>query len=95
MNGFTPLVQDVDVHSTVPINLNVALKVSTASSTVTVEGGEDLVENDPTFHTDVDRDLAQKLPLESQSSSLSSLVTLAERSGQHEALATNGRTASA
>ncbi len=43
---------------------------------MTVEGSEDLLENDPTFHTDVDRGLFQKLPLESQSSSLSSLVTL-------------------
>ena len=37
----------------------------------------DLVENDPTFHTDVDRELFDKLPLESSSSELSSLVTLA------------------
>jgi hypothetical protein len=36
-----------------------------------------LLENDPTFHTDVDRNLFDKLPLESASSSLSSLVTLA------------------
>src|SRR6202008_39292 len=43
----------------------------------TVEAGADLVENDPTFHTDVDRELFDKLPLESQSSSVSSLVTLA------------------
>ena len=44
---------------------------------VTVEGnGGDLLENTPTFHTDVDRGLFDKLPLESQSSSLSSLVTL-------------------
>ena len=42
-----------------------------------VEAGGDLVETDPTTHTDVDRGLFQKLPLESQSSSLSSLVTLA------------------
>jgi hypothetical protein len=76
MSGFSAFVQDVDVNSVVPINLNVALKVSTASSTVTVEG-EDLIENEPTFHTDIDRDLSQKMPLESQSSSLSSLVTLA------------------
>ncbi len=47
-----------------------------SSSTVTVEGGGDLLENEPTFHTDVDRALFNKLPLESQSSSLSSLVTL-------------------
>ena len=31
-------------------------------TTVTVEAGEDLVENDPTFHTDVDRELFDKLP---------------------------------
>jgi hypothetical protein len=35
-----------------------------------------LVENDPTFHTDVDKELFDKLPLESASSSLSSEVTL-------------------
>ena len=34
------------------------------------------IENTSTFHTDVDRGLFDKLPLESQSSSLSSLVTL-------------------
>jgi hypothetical protein len=43
---------------------------------VTVEATGDLVEDDPTFHTDVDRDLFIKVPLESQSSTLSSLVTL-------------------
>ena len=76
MTGFGSIVQDVDVTSTVPISLNIPLQVSTASTTVTVQG-EDLVENDPTFHTDIDRDVTEKLPLESQSSSLSSLVTLA------------------
>jgi hypothetical protein len=75
MTGFGSFVQDVEVHSVVAVNLTIPLKVSAASSTVTVEG-EDLVENDPTFHTDVDRGLFGKLPLESQSSSLSSLVTL-------------------
>ena len=59
-----------------PVALNIGLKVSAASNTVTVEGGGDLVEDDPTFHTDVDRKAFQKVPLESQSSSLSSLVTL-------------------
>ena len=45
---------------------------------MTVEaGGGDLIETDPVTHTDVDRGLFEKLPLESQSSSLSSLVTLA------------------
>jgi len=73
--GFAGFVQDVDVRSGVPVTLAVKLVVGTAAETVQVTG-EDLIENDPTFHTDVDRDLFQKVPLESQSSSLSSLVTL-------------------
>jgi hypothetical protein len=57
-------------------NVKLALTVTGGSSTVTVEAKGDLVEDDPTFHTDVDRDLFIKVPLESASSSLSSLVTL-------------------
>jgi hypothetical protein len=76
--GFAPYAQDVDVRSTVPVTVAVALKVTGSSEQVTVEAsGEDLMENTPTFHTDVDRDLFNKIPLESASSSLSSLVTLA------------------
>ena len=41
-----------------------------------VEAG-DLIETDPSTHTDVDRALFDKLPLERSTSSLSSLVTLA------------------
>src|ERR1700729_4264041 len=74
--GFESYAQDVDVRSAVPVSVSIALKLQGASSTVTVEGGGDLLENDSTFHTDVDRTLFEKLPLESQSSSLSSLVTL-------------------
>jgi Carboxypeptidase regulatory-like domain len=75
--GFAPYFQDVDVRSTVPVNLSITLKVGGSAESVTVEAtGEDLLENTSTFHTDVDRGLFDKLPLESQSSSLSSLVTL-------------------
>jgi Carboxypeptidase regulatory-like domain len=74
--GFATAAQDVDVRSTVSVTLNTTLQVGTASDTVMVQGGQDLVEDDSTFHTDVDRGLFQKVPLESQSSSLSSLVTL-------------------
>jgi hypothetical protein len=76
-SGFSPYSQDVDVRSGVPITVNVKLTLAGTSSTVTVEAAADLLENDPTFHTDVDRGLFDKLPLESQSSSLSSLVTMA------------------
>jgi hypothetical protein len=77
-NGFAPFEHDVDVRSVVPTSVVIGLKLSTAATTITVQGaaGEDLVEKDPVFHTDVDKDLFDKVPLESQSSSLSSLVTL-------------------
>ena len=74
--GFAPYAQDVEVRSVVPLDIKISLKVAGSSETVTVEAGGDLVENDPTFHTDVDKNLFDKLPLESASSSVSSLVTL-------------------
>lgn len=75
--GFAPYAQDVDVRSTVPVSLNISLKLGGTEESVTVEAnGGDLLENTSTFHTDVDRGLFDKLPLESQSSSLSSLVTM-------------------
>jgi hypothetical protein len=76
--GFAPHVQDVDVHSTVPIRLKVSLAISTGTQTVTVHAqANDLIETTPTNHTDIDRTMFTKMPLESQSSQLSSLVTLA------------------
>jgi len=75
--GFAPYAQDVDLRSPVPVNLKISLQLATAVQSVTVESnGTDLIENDPTFHTDVDRSLFEKLPLESSSSAVSSLVTL-------------------
>ena len=75
--GFTVHAQDVEPRSAVPIDVTVKLDVAGSTTAVTVEAeGGDLVENDPTFHTDVDKNLFDKLPLESQSSSVSSLVTL-------------------
>lgn len=76
--GFAPYVQDVDVRSIVPVQVSVKLQVAGSSTTVTVTGeAGDLVENTPVAHTDIDRSLFQQVPLESNSSSLSSLVTLA------------------
>jgi hypothetical protein len=72
--GFDAYHHDVDVHSPVAINVTDALKIGGTATTVTVDSG-DLLENDSTVHTDVDRGLMEKIPLESQSSGLSSLVT--------------------
>jgi hypothetical protein len=74
--GFAPVAQDAHVTSSIPVTTTLALKVEGSSTSVTVEA-EDLVSNDPLAHTNVDRNLFNRLPLESQSSSLSSLVTLA------------------
>src|ERR1700687_4665462 len=74
---FAPYAQDVDVRSIVPVTLSITLQIKGSAETVTVEAaGEDLLENTSTFHTDVDRGLFDKMPLESRSSSVSSLVTL-------------------
>jgi hypothetical protein len=75
--GFNSYAQDIDVRSVVPVDVKISLKVKGTSESVTVEAAGDLLENDPTFHTDVDRGLFDKIPLESASSSVSSLVTLA------------------
>jgi hypothetical protein len=75
-NGFGSLTRNVEIRSAVGTSLKLALPIAGASSTVTVEAQGDLVEDDPTFHTDVDREAFIKVPLESQSSTLSSLITL-------------------
>ena len=76
--GFASFAQDVDLRSPLPVNVKVNLQLASAMQTVTVEGNAaDLLENDPTFHTDIDRSLFDKMPLESVSSSVSALVTQA------------------
>ncbi len=76
--GFASYATDIDVRSVVPVSVSANLEVKGSSETVTVESSaQDLLENEPTFHTDVDRQLFDKLPLESESSAVSSLVTLA------------------
>ena len=74
--GFSSVSQSIEIRSKVGIDLNLVLQIADASATVTVEAtGGDLVETDSTFHTDVDRDQFSKVPMESESSTLSSLVT--------------------
>jgi hypothetical protein len=75
--GFATRVQDVDLNSMVPVSVKITLELAGGKTEVTVTGeAADLIEPDPTTHTDVDRALFDKLPLESQSSSISSLITL-------------------
>ena len=75
--GFQPFERDVDVRSGVPITVDIALALAGATSSVQVVGhAEDLLERDPTAHTDIDQSLMSKLPLES-SSGLNQIMTLA------------------
>jgi hypothetical protein len=68
---------DVDVKSPIPVEVRFNLKVGAATTRVAVTAeAQDLIEVDPSSHTDLDRGLFEKVPLESQSSSISSLVTL-------------------
>lgn len=75
---FQPHDEDVNVRSPVPIDLTLKLQLRQQSTAVTVTTeGQDLINTTPTTQTYVDRELFQKLPLDSSSSQLSSLVTLA------------------
>ncbi len=73
--GFASLHQNTEVNSVVGTYLSLIMHVGGATQSVTVQALGPTVENTPTFHTDVDRNLFITVPLESQSSSLSSLVT--------------------
>jgi hypothetical protein len=76
--GFDGFTEDVDVKSSVPLVLmKIGLKIGGQTESITVsENASDLLEVTPEDHTDVDRSLIEDLPLESQSSSVSSLITL-------------------
>ncbi len=73
--GFAPFTQATSIDSVVGTQLQIHLNLAGTSQTVTVESQGPLVEDTSTYHTDIDRDLFNTVPLESQSSTLSSLVT--------------------
>ena len=76
--GFQTLERDVDIRSGVPITLDLTLPLAGATENVAVVGhGGDLLERDPTAHTDIDQTLIAKLPLETSSSGLNQIVTMA------------------
>jgi hypothetical protein len=75
--GFNTLQRDVDVRSAVPTDLNLQLALAGTVESVSVVGhAEDLLERDPTAHTDVDENVISKLPL-GASGGLNQIITLA------------------
>ncbi len=76
--GFRTLERDVDVRSGVPITLDLTLALASATAAVDVVGhAEDLLERDPTAHTDIDQSLIDKLPIETSSGGLNQVVMMA------------------
>jgi len=75
--GFQPFSKSVELASGIAVTVPVALAPAAANTVVTVDAPVDLVETDSTAHTDIDRSTIDRLPVESASSELSSIVTLA------------------
>ena len=76
--GFSTFSFDAEVYSVLPFNQNVTLNVAGTTTTVKVNGdSDDLVYSDPSTHTDIDRDVMAKLPMDGTSSGLSAAITQA------------------
>jgi hypothetical protein len=61
--GFAPLSQDLSIRNSVPVELKLSLALADANTVVTVEApGADVLETDPSAHSDVDRSQMLKLP---------------------------------
>ncbi len=76
--GFSSYSQDVELRSVVPVTISVTLQALVEATTVTVhEEAGDLVETDSTFHSDVDKNLIDRLPMPAESSGMSAAVTAA------------------
>ncbi|PYQ80111.1 MAG: hypothetical protein DMG01_07090 [Acidobacteria bacterium] len=74
--GFKTFERDVDVRSAVPIILDLALEVGVTEAVSVVGHAEDLLEHDPTAHTDIDASRIDKMPIEAQAG-LNQVITLA------------------
>jgi hypothetical protein len=76
VQGFQRFERDVNVRTGVPIELTLTLQLAGTSTEVQVVGhAEDLLERDPTAHTDIDQSLIDKLP--SSAGGLNQVVTMA------------------
>lgn len=74
--GFSNYVQDVELRSVVPVTLTITLQAVVESQVVTVkETAGDLVETDSTFHTDVDKNQLDRLPMPTEGAGVAAAVT--------------------
>lgn len=75
-SGFTPIAQNADVRSTVPVTLKIELPVAGVNAEVTVEAEGNIIETEPSAHSDVDLSMLSKLPITMAGSGLSEAVTM-------------------
>ncbi len=75
--GFQHYHQDLDVRSTVPVDLEIRLAIPGQYASLTVVGEKPLVETNPTASSIVDNTLFSKMPTPSVASGLSDVITLA------------------
>jgi hypothetical protein len=74
--GFSAAEQDVTVRSAIPVSVSLTLKLAGEKSTVTVEAaGADVLEVDPSAHTDADRSLIMKIPVIDPAGGLTQAIT--------------------
>ncbi|HXP84234.1 MAG TPA: carboxypeptidase regulatory-like domain-containing protein [Bryobacteraceae bacterium] len=60
--GFNQFGLEVDIKSSVPVQVKATMAVAGAQTTIQVEGAAEALETDPSAHVDVDRTLMLKLP---------------------------------
>src|SRR5258708_2385371 len=73
--GFGVFSQDVDIRNSIPVQVKATLALAGANTSVTVEGGAEALEVDPSAHVDVDRSLISRLPAFDPSGGLSRAIT--------------------
>ena len=74
--GFRAFTQDLAIRRALPVQLKISLELATSKTTLTVEaGGNDVLETNPSAHTDVDRNLFSKLPNTDPGGGLSQAIT--------------------
>src|SRR5579864_1830940 len=74
--GFKTIERDIDVRSGVPIQVDLKLELGVTEAVSVVGHAEDLLERDPTAHTDIDTSRIDKMPIEAQAG-LNQIITLA------------------
>ncbi len=73
--GFEKAAEEMDVHTSVPINIDISLKLSSQSSKYTVTATPSLIETDPSARQAVDRSSFLKLPSFNPGNQLSDAIT--------------------